>query len=124
MADDVGSGAQDEDSDDEDFGCDAATANDPCLNRCLCLSLILVVVLGGLVATRTTIFDKMLGHPLSATEFWIILALSLTAGCGCVAFIQVRISRAARRRSAADAADAGVEPEGQLSHARSGGAMV
>ena len=81
------------DSDDED----GSASDDPCVNRSLCFCLLILAVLGALTATRTTIFDKILGHPLNTNEAIVVIAIVLTSSCLCCLCMQRRMHRAAAR---------------------------
>ena len=81
------------DSEDDDDCYAEAQVNDPCLNRCLCSLLVGVVALGALAATRTTIFDKMKGAPLSTTEFTVGVVATIVFGCVAAALLARRMDR-------------------------------
>ena len=100
------------DSDDDDD----SVNDDPCVNRSLCFCLLLLAVLGALTATRTTIFDKILGHPLSSNEAIVVIAVVIVSSCLCCVCVQRRMHRAAaqaklERTSAAVASTASAAHE-------------
>ena len=72
------------DSDDDDEGLDLS---DPLLEKCACFGVALFVVLGVLVASQTTIFDKMKGRPLNSQDAIIAAVVLIVGGillCCCV----------------------------------------
>jgi hypothetical protein len=71
-------------------GEDALPADDPVLNWCICALLVVLVVAVCLVATGTTIFDKMKGRPLTTTDAIIGICSILVGGCICMGCISYR----------------------------------
>jgi hypothetical protein len=80
--------------DDDDEGLDLS---DPTLDRIVCGLAVVVVVMGVLVATRTTIFDKIKGSPLTTTDGIVAIVGILAGSCILCCCITARMSSTRQR---------------------------
>jgi hypothetical protein len=76
--------------------------------------MLLIVTMGSLAVTGTSIFDKMKGSPLNDTEFAVGIAVTVGFGCGAVALLGQRLDRNRRTDREAAVCEAPVQAAGHV----------